>query len=272
MSGYAPLSLVGCDSESLWHFRSDGLTEVCVVVTLYNYADYILETLNSLRLQSYSDLGLLIVDDSSSDGGDVLVLGWLEEYGREFRRATLLRHRQNAGLAAARNTGFAHACSPWVWVQDADNPLAPWAIQQAHRVAINVAHNVAVIHSLLVTTSEDIDSPPFQGDGRPWQSSGFARANYVDAMALIRHEAWMCVGGYSHIPGGWEDYDFWCKLIEAGWSGVQCPQVLGTYRVHPSSMTSLTSLPDARRLETILKKRHPWLNCEGWTSGGRQAP
>ena len=51
-------------------------------------------------------------------------------------------------------------------------------------------------------------------------------------MALVRHSAWESVGGYSHIPGGWEDFDFWCKLIDADYHGVLCPQVLATYRLH----------------------------------------
>ena len=88
-------------------------------------------------------------------------------------------------------------------------------------------------------------------------------------MALIRRSAWQEVGGYVHIPGGWEAYDFWCSLIDAGWTGVQCPQPLGRYSVHQDSMTSVTALPNVRGLEHLLQERHPWLTCVGGTTGTR---
>ena len=75
-----------------------------------------------------------------------------------------------------------------------------------------------------------------QGGGHPWQREQLRAGNVIDAMALVRRSAWEAVGGYSHIPGGWEDFDFWCKLIEADWHGVLYPQPLATYTQHGSSM------------------------------------
>ena len=54
----------------------------------------------------------------------------------------------------------------------------------------------------------------------PWQQDLFKGGNYIDAMALVRREAWEAIGGYTHIPGGWEDFDFWCG-VDAGWHGCQ---------------------------------------------------
>jgi GT2 family glycosyltransferase len=272
MTGEVTTALMHQAHQQLWHSQSSMDASISVVVSLFNYRECIGETLTSLYAQTCSDLALLVVDDASTDGGAELVEEWLREHGHRFRGATLLRHTRNCGLAAARNTGFAHARSSWVWVQDADNPLCPWAIEQVLRLASRVQPEVAVIHPLLVTESESATVLPLQGGGRPWQRSCFLRANAIDAMALVRREAWQSVGGYSHIEGGWEDYDFWCKLTEVGWHGVQCPQVLGTYRVHARSMTATTALPDAQRLEGILQSRHPWLNCLGWTSHPLPSP
>ena len=260
------------DSKTLWQHRSVSRRQICgvqqasVVVSLYNYADCILDTLNRVKDQTYANLELLIVDDASSDAGCDLVLAWIQEHYLRFTSTTLLRHQRNSGLAAARNTGFAHVHNPWVWVQDADNHLAPWALQQAMQIAARVEKRVAVIHPLLLCEPATAARTVFQGGGQPWQRSAFLRANCVDAMALVRHEAWQSVNGYTHIDGGWEDYDFWCKLIENGWHGLQIPQVAGSYFVHESSMTATTALPHARKLEACLQERHPWLDCLGATS------
>ncbi len=238
---------------------------VAVVVSLYNYADCILETLESVAAQTLDGIELVVVDDASTDSSAAIVEKWLVENQGNFCGVRLLQHQKNGGLAAARNTGF--AATTTAWVQDADNPLAPRALEQSHRLAQYVDAQVAVVHPLLLRVSPIVSAQVFQGEGRPWQQSIFAASNAVDAMALVRRVAWEEVGGYVHIPGGWEDYDFWCSLIDAGWSGVQCPQPLGRYSVHQDSMTAKTALPNVRRLEHLLQARHPWLSCVDQTTG-----
>ena len=83
--------------------------------------------------------------------------------------------------------------------------------------------------------------------------------NVVDAMALVSRRAWRAVGGYTHLEGGWEDYDFWCKLVADGWHGVQCPQLLALYRSHTDAMTFCDTARRQRALSRTLQKRHPWL-------------
>lgn len=245
----------------------DRLPVVTVVLTLYNYGGCIIDTLASVAGQTLDAIELLVVDDGSTDAGPQLVEGWLRQNPDRFAGARLLQHHGNAGLAAARNTGFAQARAPWVWVQDADNSLAPRALEQCHRLAERVEPEVAVVHPLLLTMPEGASPQVFQGEGRPWQRAAFQQSNAVDAMALVRRTAWQAVGGYAHIPGGWEDYDFWCSLMDAGWTGVQCPQPLAYYIHHAASMTARTALPNVRRLEHVLQDRHPWLHCVGHTTG-----
>lgn len=242
--------------------------QVSVVLSLYNYGHCVLDTLASVAAQTLGPIELLVIDDASTDQGPQRVEGWLGEHSQRFAAVRLLQHQCNGGLAAARNTGFSEARAPWVWVQDADNPLAPRALEQCLRLAQRAEPTVAVVHPLLLTVPEGASPQVFQGEGRPWQRVIFEPANAVDAMALVRRSAWQAVGGYTHIPGGWEDYDFWCSLIEAGWSGIQCPQVLGCYTHHPASMTARTALPNVRRLEQLLQERHPWLRCLGCTPAG----
>ena len=95
--------------------------------------------------------------------------------------------------------------------------------------------------------------------GHAWQREQLQAGNVVDAMALVRRSAWEAVGGYSHIPGGWEDFDFWCKLINAHWHGVIYLQPLATYTQHGTSMLQSQTNQRQRRLSRLLQQRHPWL-------------
>ena len=92
-----------------------------------------------------------------------------------------------------------------------------------------------------------------------WQRERLASGNVVDAMALVRRSAWEQVGGYTHIEGGWEDYDFWCKLIETDFSGILCPQRLARYHCHTGSMLATQTHHRLRAISRVLQHRHPWL-------------
>jgi glycosyltransferase involved in cell wall biosynthesis len=243
-------------------------TQVAVVVSLYNYAERIGEALNSVASQDLSALELIVVDDASTDSGIPYVQTWLEKHGQRFQRARLLRHGRNAGLAAARNTAFAATAAPWCLVLDADNALLPQAASALLAVAQQGSDALAVVHPLIEQEVEQTNG------GRhttgllstlSWQRTLFAQrreGNYIDAMALVRRSAWQAVGGYVHIPGGWEDFDFWCLLIETGFHGVLCPAVLAQYRCHTGSMLRQSTHANVRRISRLLQHRHPWLQLQ----------
>ena len=178
-----------------------------------------------------------------------------------FSRLLLLRHSINTGLACARNTAFAASTSQWCFVLDADNFIYPSAVNSCLQLTYGCEDKLAVVHPLLSVEAEP---------GRPdeqrslvstasWQRSRLLSGNVVDAMALIRRSAWDDVGGYTHIQYGWEDYDFWCKILEKGYYGVQCPSILGVYRSHSDSMSNRFTNLRWNALSRTLQSRHSWL-------------
>lgn len=244
-----------------WEAPAEIDASVAVCVSLYNYADRIITALESVRQQPEKlSIELVVVDDASEDDGAKRVQAWMDMHALEFRRSLLVRHYSNGGLAAARNTAFSLATAPWCFVLDADNWLEPEAIGSSLAVTIEGGPDLAVVHGLLMLWDEEVGtSAGLVGGGRPWQAGALKNANQIDAMALIRREAWQQVGGYTHIPGGWEDYDFWCCLIDAGYRGVLCPRVLGTYVRHKGSMIHRSTTQQARPISRLLQSRHPWL-------------
>lgn len=246
--------------QVLWEHHSSTTPQAAVCVSLYNYAGQILRALESVRAQTFQPLELIVVDDGSSDTGPERVQHWLSEQGQHFCRALLVQHHHNGGLASARNTAFSLARAPWCFVLDADNSLEPEAVAACLALAAAAPSEIAVVHPLV----ERMGMPHPTGSsalisGLSWQRQHFLERNVVDAMALVRRSAWKQIGGYSHIPGGWEDYDFWCKLIEAGFGGILCPQRLACYECHADSMLATQTHHQLRTISRILQQRHPWL-------------
>ena len=163
----------------------------------------------------------------------------MQRHGGIFQRCQLIQNQTNGGLTSARNTAFSRSDAPWCFVLDADNFLQPSALERCLSLAEQSDNLCAVIHPWIAIQQEQNNNTLMRQGLHGlavWQKERFLHGNHIDAMALVRRAAWEHVGGYTHIPEGWEDFDFWCCLIEAGWHGVCLPQVVCNYVVHNKSM------------------------------------
>ena len=226
---------------------------LAVAVSLYNYARHVPQCLDSVLAQTHPSLELVLVDDAS-DRDDSLAVAeaWLAAHKNRFARALLVRHVRNEGLAAARNTAFTLARADRIFVLDADNVLYPAALAKLDR-ALRFSGRAAAYSQL-----ELFGAASGLGLADVWHPRFFEIGNYVDAMALIARDTWTRVGGYTALHG-WEDYDFWCKCVEAGLGAVFVPEVLCRYRVHASSMLRTESQAAYPELHPAMTLRHPWL-------------
>lgn len=230
----------------------NGLVSVCV--SLYNYSKFLPECLDSIRNQQYLPIELIIVDDASDRDDSVIVAQkWMENNASRFYRTLLLSHVKNQGLAQARNTAFANAVGEYVFVIDADNMIYPRAIARLYDAIKNTGASAAY------TQLEFFGDERRLGYADVWMPGRFLQGNYVDAMALISKKTWYQVGGYTHIEGGWEDFDFWCKMIDMDLEGIFVPEILCRYRVHGTSMLRTETNKAQERLSVDMIMRHPWL-------------
>lgn len=228
-----------------------GLTSV--IITSYNYAHYLIETLDSVAAQTHQPLELILVDDMSSDASVAVAREWMEAHKDRFERCLLLRHEVNQGLAQTRNTAFAAARGKHVFVLDSDNAVFPRCI--ARHVEVMERTGAAAVYA----QSELFGDVKGIGPADLWDIERLKTHNYVDAMALIARSAWEAAGGYSRFDiMGWEDYDLWLKFIELGFEAVFIPELLCRYRVHLKSMNRVESIPKKPRMILEMTMRHPW--------------
>ncbi|MCL2493483.1 MAG: glycosyltransferase family 2 protein [Clostridiales bacterium] len=94
---------------------------VSVIIPVYNAAAYVAQAASSVLAQTFGDFELLLVDDGSEDGSAAVC----EEIAAADARVRVLRHGENRGVAAARNTGAAAARGAWIAFLDADDSWLP---------------------------------------------------------------------------------------------------------------------------------------------------
>jgi len=242
--------------EAVLDFRNPGAppSDVTVIVTLYNYMRYIEAALQSVFEQTHQGLNLIVVNDKSKDGSLSIARRWMTKNAARFGRAVLLSAESNYGLAVSRNVAFRRAGTDHVFVLDADNALYPLAVERLLSACNNAGAQAA--YSLIEMFGDQAGI----GESYVWDPARFARHNYVDAMALIRKDAWEKAGGYALFSiSGWEDYDLWCSFIDGGMEAVFVPQILCRYRVHGSSMLRQETNQEEESAKLEMLVRHPWL-------------
>jgi len=234
---------------------ADARATVCI--TLHDYGSVVVDALESVFEQTERSLGVAVLDDCSNDDGADRVERWLRANAGRFVGVQLAQHRRNQGLAAARNGAIALAGSEYVMVLDADNQLYPRCVERLLQSLDGSGFGFA--YPIIEQFEERVG---LMGCAS-WSLELLKRDNYVDAMALIRRSLWQRAGGYSKMKvGGWEDYDFWCKCVEAGAEGLFVPEILARYRMHARSMLRTETDVEAnrRRVRREMLDRHPWLD------------
>lgn len=227
---------------------------VTVAISLFNYARFLPEALESIARQRHEPLDLIVVDDLSLKDESVAVAkDWMAANSQRFGHMRLLQHHQNQGLAQSRDTAFTHARTDTVFVMDADNAIYPRAIGRLQQAMRSSGAAAAYCQSEIFGARHAL------GLADVWQTDWLKTGNYIDAMALVSRQAWRDVGGYSHIEGGWEDYDFWCKFLEQGYEAAFVPETLCRYRLHDTSMLRTESARSYDSMFIEMTLRHPWM-------------
>ena len=93
---------------------------ISVIVPVYNVERYLPMCLESVVLQHMSSYEVIMVDDGSTDGSGAICAKFAERYP-EFK----VIHKENGGVAAARNLGIKEAKGEYILFLDSDDFLIP---------------------------------------------------------------------------------------------------------------------------------------------------
>lgn len=230
----------------------------------------------SVLAQTFSDLELVAVNDASSDGTPRR----LARLAQEDPRIRLVEG-PGLGLVRALQVGLAHCRARYIARMDADDECLPSRLERS-LLALEADGGLAAVGTGVEIFREDRPvSPNLSAYGR-WLSSlttpeRLFRDRLVESplchpAATIRRSALEAVGGFEegNFP---EDWQLWLKLLAAGWSLVNLPEVLFRWRDHDRRLTRTDPRYSRRNLialkaqflaETVLPRGRP---CILWGAG-----
>jgi hypothetical protein len=206
---------------------------VSVAVAVHGRRRDAVEALASVAASRCCELEALILDDAPDGRSAAAVRSFLHDH--PWLPAALLRQPAYRGLADSRNTLAERARGEYLFMLDADGGIYPSALE---RLVTALDADPQATFSYPMVAVFDGDRPVELLSSLPWEPERLKSGNWIDAMALIRRERLLELGGYATDPrlAGWEDFHLWCQCAEAGGHGVLVPQVLGWHRRTASSM------------------------------------
>jgi len=132
---------------------------VSIIVPIYNVEHYLKRCIDSILMQSYANIQIILVNDGSTDSsGDIC-----EQYKREDNRIKYLL-KPNGGLSDARNYGIRHADGDYYMFVDSDDYIHPQMVELLLSSLIQRDADITVCDYKKVSENEIIAYDSYEKD------------------------------------------------------------------------------------------------------------
>jgi len=118
---------------------------ISVIVPVYNTEAYLIRCLDSITVQTYCNLEIIIINDGSSDRCPVIA----EEYAKKDRRICLV-HQENAGVSESRNAGMRLSHGSYLSFIDSDDFIEPDYYETLYRILFSNHADISICNKRLI--------------------------------------------------------------------------------------------------------------------------
>jgi glycosyltransferase involved in cell wall biosynthesis len=232
---------------------------VACIIPLYNKAAHIIAAVESVLAQTTPVDEIILIDDGSTDGGDLLAE---QTFGALIR----LVRQPNAGPGAARNHGMQLATSVYCAFLDADDIWLPHHVEELLRITQSFgelglyADGLGELGQPIDTTRSAIGLVP------DYAGSWVAGKLIVSTCAAMVHRAAaLHMGGFATSSNRGEDLTLWLKLTDGMAMGTS-DRIGALYRRDASDLTRQPARePDAAMQWISERLRAPDLTAHART-------
>ncbi|MCG8528487.1 MAG: glycosyltransferase [Opitutales bacterium] len=206
---------------------------VSVIIPCYNYGEYLMEAVESVRNQTLEGVEIIVVDGGSNDESTPRILDRLQK-----EDCRVIRREGRHMVGSNRNLGIEHAKADLVCCLDADDSLDPTYLKKAAFCLIRNDFDVVGASMEAFGNDHSLKGLPSVVD-----ANSLLEANSMSTASLFRKSLWKLAGGYEDFGLGehhvHEDWHFWCKCARVGARFANISdEYLVRYRIHSSDSLS----------------------------------
>jgi len=207
--------------------------KISIIVPTFNTPrKFLVEMIDSVLMQTYSNWELCIADGGSKES---YVKNILEEYVKKDMRMKKILLGENRGIAGNSNAALSLATGDFIALLDHDDLLAPFALFEIVK-QINEHPEADFLYSDEDKISEDgknRSNPHFKPD---WSPDTMLSYNYLCHLSVIRKSIVDEVQGFREGYDGSQDYDLFLRVFKIARKIVHVPKILYHWRTHQLSV------------------------------------
>lgn len=190
---------------------------ISVIIPVYNQADKITKTLESLVKQTYQDFEVIIINDGSRDNLENVLENFLNK--TTSTNTFFIAHQPNQGAPSARNNGWRKSRGEYLLFCDADAVLVPEALELMLSELI-IRPDISYVFSSFLWGKKLFKLGPFD-------AIKLQQGPYIHTMSLVRRSDFPAQGWDESIKK-LQDWDLWLTMLEQGHNGHWINKVLFT--------------------------------------------
>jgi glycosyltransferase involved in cell wall biosynthesis len=191
---------------------------VSVYIPTRNRSALLRRAIDSVLVQSYPEIEILVCDEASDDDTPEVMAGYIERYPGKF---TYLRNDTPQGACRARNRCIEHASGTYVTGLDDDDFFHPQRVECL--VGLYEAHSPSFACTRFRYFQDLQQVEPLRdrkyGSAELFKSDpltlpGLLYANHAGNQVLTELSRMRELGGFDEAMPSWQDYDMWIRLAE----------------------------------------------------------
>lgn len=232
--------------------------KVSVIVRAYNLEEYLPACIGSVLAQTFTDWELIIVNDASTDSTGVIAEAAKNKHPE--LNIQVIHNETNQYLAEAHNIGMRASSGEYIMPLDADDQLAPYALELLSR-ALDKGKSLDI-----VTGAMEVIEPSGKRWVSDWPNSDISAQkqlafnNQLPYASMFRRWVFDRTGGYRRRMKTAEDPEFWSRAFSYGARAakvVDAPTLI--YTLRRDSISNTLAAPD-------------WLQWMPWSKLSDLAP
>ena len=209
-----------------------------VIIPVYNGEKYIMETIDSVKQQTYPHVEIIVVDDGSTDRT------------RELAEpaVSLYIHQKNKGVAAARNTGIQVATGDYLAFIDADDKWDETKLEkQIDFMEANPQVSYSFTnHTLFLDENMEIFPEWIRPDYKENELTG-----YIPSSLVVRRGDFEKIGAFNEALKTGEDSDWFLRARDFGFKMAVIPENLLLKRIHGNNLSGNTATTKMNLMKAV---------------------
>jgi glycosyltransferase involved in cell wall biosynthesis len=208
--------------KSISEYKPAQIGVVSIIIPSFNPNELIFKTLESIRLQTFKNIEVVLVDDGSYKPASLDILNRIKEENRNIK---ILQHPQNRGLPAARNTGISASSGEYVFFLDGDDLIDATCIEK-HFLTIQNNPTFEFVNSFVV----GFGTQTYEWRGGFHDGQAFLYENRNTSCFMAKRSLFKQITFDESLNNGCEDWDFWLNAATKNLWGYTIPEFLFFYR------------------------------------------